>query len=1107
MHQAFVEDWRASMSLPRRAHLHISHSRTPRSSTPRETPVPASALASGNTTHRESSQAAFALSLLTVVCAAGVASAAVVPGASGTSANALRSISRRSVTSEVPAVAAPVGLSHSETLAGLYALLRVWPSHPGGEGVLEQCLPDHRTRSVGATAVPVGGNEALRAGLTAYRDDIQRAVVSLIREAVAASDANTRAAFAEADILMPSRKLLIVEHATALGLPPKVKVYDASHAISLHLRNEEGRWQEFALSLAYEAPALITPVTGDWPHGQIKDRWIAETYGPVFWGERWASIESSIGEKDKIIFTIERNGASISPGWPSPESSVLDSPDMEEIAELLLETVLKRSPRDRREVRGESPMPRSRRDAISDSDGAKALASRLSMTGLKCLAAVVQADKLHQDAISLLWHLWPDAPAEAHTQSLAQVPQEAAPQAPTLPDVIHHEAFDGPYGRGVTWSLPPDVYVEYLPDRAQNGVKVFSIDGELYGASVAHTRKHASDLRPLKDMRAALGPESLCRISRGIGADVDGMCLECHGEQEGEISVTEQGATLAQHQALEASPIVRLRVAIYSRPFSTADGSLAFFAFGRLGHFDEAGVPRVSEHSPVVESSVYPSELYGEMTYYEQATTEGPVGGRRVRLTLGDMHISVPFGTYRDRRGTLHGVVQLSHVIYYRFTMPAGENVRVTHGVHLHQRDAEHRDIRAYRTAQNHRAAAENAIVFPSLTYGEGRTLLQLYLKVWRQSPSPADVWRGLEDISLSVVGARRAIHTLTQAIEHQVAVSRTPPASPGASGLSPPPDVDAELMPMFNRLWSHWQHYPAQAEAFINAISRDFVSRPTPLAVWSQLPFVGDVQTTRDVLSIFETLFADMPSLQSLVGGNARASRDVSDQMRVISGTANIAVAEVTLVDGTRTIYYSMSGLQRRGLRTRESSVRVVDAGKAYRQRQENVISQRRNAPRTGTETTFTEPPHLRFAMAVADLPTYSAATQGTQARTLDTERMILAQIYADYPSGENVVRSIVLCSRMPFCDSCAVNLAMVPYHYPDADLRFYYVSPSLRDRRARDSATSEAPSSTQVPATARRRGRERGGRRSTWAYQPINRTPDRFSPILTDLDVDPGV
>lgn len=1071
MHPSFVEDWRAGMSTPPRELRHVSHSRMRRGTTPRETPAAGSVRDSGNTAPREGSRAAFALGLLTVVCAAGVASAAAVPGvsrASGTATHALRPIGHRRETTEMPGVAAPAGLSHSETLSGLYGLLGVWPTHANGEGVMAQCLPVNPAQAVGAVAVSAYGNEGLRAGLISYRSDIRSAVVSMIREAVATSDEDTRAAFAGAEILVPSRTLLVVERASREGSPPRRMAYDASHAVSLHLRNEDGEWSEFALSLAFEAPALITPVVCGGKRSPLKDRCFAETYGPVFWGERWASIESRIGENDEIRFTLKRAGASIAPGWPSPESSILDSPDMEEVAELLIETVMKHAPRDRREESGASLMPRSRRDAISDGHAVNALASRLSLTGLECLAAVVQAEKLHQHAISLLLHLWPDAPAD--------VRHEAPSHAQSVPALIRHEPFSGAHGRGVTWSLPPDVYVEYLPDRAQNGVKVFSIDGELYGASVAHTRKHASDLRPLEDMRAEWGPESLCRISRGIGADVDGMCLECHGDREGEVSVTEQGATLTQHQAMQTSPMVRLRVAIYSHPFSTPDGSLAFFAFGRLGHFDDAGIPRVSEHSPVVDASVYTTSLSGEMSYYEQATTAGPIGGRRVRLTLGDMRIAVPFGTYRDRRhDVLHGVVQLSHDVYYRFTLPVGADARTTHTVQLHHRLAEHRDIREYRAAQNHRAAAENAIVLPSICYGEARTLLQLYLKVWQHAPSPADVWRGLEDISLSVVEARRAIHTLTQAIEHRVAAFRTPPASPGASGGVPPPEVDAALMPMFNRIWSHWQHYPAQADAFVNAISRDFVSRPAPLAVWSQLPFVGDVQTTRDVLSIFEDLFPGMEDLQGLVSGSARAARDVGDQMREVSGNANVAVAEVTLVDGTRTIYYCLSGLQQRSLSTNLMPVRTVDAGRAYRQRQENVISQRSQSPRTGANAAFTEPPHLRFVVADADLPTYNAASQGPQARTLDTERMILAQIYAEHPAGTNVIRSIMLCSRMPFCDSCAVNLAMVPYHYPDAELRFHYVTQAPRGRRAGDAATSVAPSPTLSPA--RGRGPTSGG------------------------------
>ncbi|MDR3397521.1 MAG: deaminase domain-containing protein [Pandoraea sp.] len=1002
------------------------------------------------------------MGLLAVACAAGVASAAIIPGAPVTG---LRSISRRNALAQVPATVASSTLSHSEALAGIHGLLRVWPTRPDGDGVMAQCLPAPRTRSVGASSVPAGSTEALRAGLTAYRGDIQRAVVTLIRESVAAADAPTRAAFANAEVLIPSRKTLIVEREGAPGSRETRVAYEASHAISLHLRNDEGIWREFALSLAFEAPALITPVVSCGPRNRFGQRCFAQTYGPVFWGERWPSIESRIGENDEIRFTLKTAGATISPGWPSPESSVIDSPDMEEVAELLLDTLTSRSPRDRREAPDGPDVSsglRPRRDALADVGSPRALASRLSMSGLECLAAVVNADKLHHDAIALLQHLWPDAAVQPPHEASDEVVLQAPP--PTLPRVIRHEPFSGPLGRGVAWSLPPDVYVEYLPDRAQNGVKVFEINGELYGASVAHTRKHASDLRLLKDMRAELGAESLCRISRGVGTDVDGVCLECHGDREGEVAVTEQGATVTQHQAMEASPIVRLRVIVYSHPFHTTDGRTAFFAFGRLGHFDDEGVPRVSADSPVVEPSVYPPELNGELTFYEQPTTDGPVGGRRVRLTLGDMRIAAPFGTYRDGGNTLRGVVQLSHDVYYRFTLPVGDTGRSPHQVHLRYRRADHHDIREYRTAQNHRAAAENAIVLPTISYGEARTLLQLYLKVWEHAPTPTDVWRGLDDISLSVVEARQAIRALTRAIEHRVSEFRAQPVAEGASGFSSPPEVDAALMPMFNHLWRHWQHYPAQAEAFINAISRDFVSRPAPLAVWSQLPFVGDVQTTRDVLSIFETLFPDLQNLQGHVTGQARAAREVGELMRAVSGGANIAVAEVTLVDGTRTIYYCRSGLQSKTLKTNRTTVRIVDAGKEYARRKQNVIAQRRKAAPDGGGRTFTEPPALRFAMADADLPTYNAATRGPQSRTLDTERLILAQIYADHPLGTGVIRSIVLCSRLPFCDSCAVNLAMVPYHYPDAALRFYYVAPSARDRLPEPSAMPATPMPTEA-------------------------------------------
>lgn len=1071
-HLSFVDDWRAGAPMLRREVRQATHVRTTRRLISPQTRPAQAPRESGRAPDREVSRAVFALTLLTV---AGVASAATMSsGAPGSQAASLGALGRRSLFTESMAALPPVLPSHSAAVSGINALLGARPSHPASGDVLAQCVPVGHAQPLGISPAPANSDEAQRAGLMTYREDLQRVVVSMIREAVAASDDVTRAAFANAEVLSPRYMVLRVKKRDAQGQRIPL-LYVAPYGIALYLRDERGRWQAFALSLSPNAPSLVTPIAACGPRGRLGTWCLAETLGPVFWGERWASIESSIDEGDDLRFMGTRAGATVSPGWPSPETPVLDSPDMEEVAEILLEKVTHNDAQDPGGRPVGTRFPRLPRHATlratGDASGPSALASRLALSGLECLAAVVRTGTFDQSAIALLQHLWPDAPARLPDGTATS---QSPASAPVL-ETFFRESFSGPLGRGVQWSLPPDVYVEYLPDLAQNGVKVFQIDGELYGAAVARTRKHASDLRPLKDMRAELGPESLCRISRGVGADVDGMCLECHGEQEGEVSVTEQGATVTQHQAIEASPLVRLRVAIYSEAVSTSDGGLAFFAFGRLGHFDEAGVPRVSAQSPVVDPSVYASELNGELTYYEQASTDGPVGGRRVRLTLGNMPIAAPFGTYRDRHGTLHGVVQLSHDVYYRFTLPVGDAERSTHQVHLHYRQAEHHDIREYRTAQNHRAAAENAIVLPTISYGDARTLLQLYLKVWEDAPSPAEVWRGLEDISLSVVEARRAIHTLTQAIEHRVAASRTPAASPRASGSSPPQEVDAALMPMFNRLWSRWQGYPTQAEAFINAISRDFVSRPAPLAVWSQLPFVGDVQTARDVLSIFETLFPDMHNLQELVNGSPRAARDVGDQMREVSGNANIAVAEVTLVDGTRTIYYSMSGLQRRELRTSASNVRIVDAGRAYKRRQDNVIYQRRKALRTGTDVTFTEPPHLRYAMADVDLPTYNAATQGAQARTLDTERMILAQIYADHPSGENVIRSIVMCSRMPFCDSCAINLAMIPYHYPDAELRLYYVAPSPRDRQARGGATSEAPS--PAPAAAQPPGRTGDG------------------------------
>jgi hypothetical protein len=1057
---AFVDDWRAGLSMPCRRAV---QTQAPLRPAPQPLSTEPVARAAVGATRREIPNAAFALGLLAVVCTTGVAVAAVAPGASVAGP---RSISRREVRIEAGPTTAPIALPHSDAVSGIHALLRVWPYRPDGGGVMAQCLPAPHARSLGRPPAPADSREALRAGLEAYRGDIQCAIVALIRESVATSDAQTRAAFADAEVLRPTRKSMYVERARRPGSPPKLIVYDASHAISLHLRGADGIWREFALSLSHDAPAIITPLHNVGSADSVGERRLAETYGPIFWGERWSSIESRIGEGDKVRFALAVAGATVSAGWPHPDSSVLDSPDMEEIAELLIETVVKRAPRDRRRVSDVHVETRSRRHAADDIGGPAALASRLTMSGLECLAAMVRADTLHQDAIALLLHLWPETPIAASAQPTP------TPTPPPLPRFIKHEPFSGPLGRGVQWSLPPNVYVEYLPDLTQNGVKVFDIDGVLYGATVAHTRKHASDLRPLDDIRRERAPEALCRISRGTGIDIDGMCLECHSERPGEITVTEQGATLTQHQVMDASPLARLRVAVYSRLSRAEDGGHVFFAFGRLGRLDEHGIPHISQDSPLVDPSVYTPELDGELSFYEQSTTEGPVGGRRVRLTLGDMRIAAPFGTYRDRDGALHGVVRLSSDVYYRFNVPENDEGESSPRVSLHLRPAKHRDIRAYRTAQHHRAAAENAAVLPTIAYGDARTFLQLYLKLWQQAPSPADVWRGLEDISLSVIEARQAVRDLTQAIEHRVAASRTPPASPGASGFSQPPGIDASLMPMFNRLWSHWQHYPAQADAFINAIARDFVSRPAPLAVWSQLPFVGDVETTRDVLSIFETLFPGMSGIQALAGGTVRAARDVGDRMRAVSRNANIAVAEVTLVDGTRTIYYCLSGLQRTTLHTNTPSVRIVDAGRAYARRDHNVIAQRRTAARSGQEVIFTEPPELRLAMADADLPTFNAATGGVQSRTLDTERMILAQIYADYPVGENVVRSIVLCSRLPFCDSCAVNLAMVPYHYPDAELRFYYVAPSPRDRRPQPDTT---PAPLAVTASAAAAGQAR--------------------------------
>lgn len=1071
--RAFAEDWRAGVPMPLRASRNAARSQTNRRPIPQQGRAAEARVGAAAPARPGVSNAAFALGLLTVVCTAGVAAATVAPSGPATG---LRSLARRNALVEPPASAAPIALSHSEAISGVHAMLRVWPTRSDGGGVMAQCLPAPDTRSLGVSPAPAESREALKTGLTAYRKDIQHAIVAMIREAVAAMDEETRAAFADAEVLIPGRAWVTIVRAGKSGAPPTRSRHTASHAISLHLRDEQGTWRAYALSLAREAPALVMPMVPCSPLGCY-----AATYGPVLWGERWPSIRSRIEEDDEVKFSLHVAGATISPGWPFPDSSVLDSPDLEEVAELLIETVTKRAPRDRRELAGDTFGGRSRRETAGDLGGPGALASRLTRSGLECLAAMVRAERLHEDAIALLQHLWPARSAEPS--------RDSAPQRTPLPAVIKRESFSGELGRGVQWVLPPDVYVEYLPDLTQNGVKVFEIDGVRYGAMVARTRKHASDLRLLEDIRREMGPESLCRISRGMGADVDGMCLECHSEREGEMTVTEQGATLTQHQVVETSPLVRLRVVVTSQLVHAADGSSTFFAFGRIGSLDGQGTPRVSADSPLVDPSVYTPELDGELTYYEQPTTDGPIAGRRVSLTLGNMRVSAPFGTYRSRSNALRGVVQLSPDVYYRFALPDGDAGDSARPVRLHYRSATHRNIRAYRIAQHHRAAAENAIVLPTISYGEARTLLQLYLKIWEQAPSPADVWGGLDDISLSVVQARQAIRDLTQAIERRVAAFRTSPDSldePDASGPSPAPIVDAALMPMFNRLWSHWQHYPVHAEAFIGAIARTFVSRPAPLAAWSQLPFVGDVQTTREVLSIFETVLPGMSGLQALARGTARSARDVGERIRAVSRNANIAIAEVTLVDGSRTIYYCLSGLQRTPLPTNAPTVRFVDAGRAYAQREQSVIEQRERASHSDENRVFTEPPELRFAMADADLPTYNAATGGSQSRTLDTERMILAQIYADHPIGENVVRSIVLCSRLPFCDSCSVNLAMVPYHYPDAELRFYYVAPSPRDRRA---GASTAPS-TSTTASAH-------GAAQSWARANAGADPHEHSSL----------
>ncbi|MFJ2991313.1 hypothetical protein [Pandoraea sp. NPDC087047] len=1107
----FADDWRAGGALPRTGNRHPARSRSSR--------TVASTRDADGASPRDVANATFARTLLTVagvvgvVGVAGMAAGANVPAGPFTR---LRTIGRNNALSAPIASPPPATFAPSEAVSGIRSLLRMRPERDEGGRVAPQCLPAPHARALGISPVPADSDDALSMGLSAYREDLQRVVVASIRDAVANADADTREAFANAEVLRPRHISLRVSRNGAKGWPPP-SVYLAPYGIALHLRDERGRWRAFAISLSSQAPSLVTPITPCGPRNRLGTWCLAKALGPVLWGERWASVESKIDDTDEVSFLSTRAGATVSPGWPSPDTPVLESPDMEEVAEVLLERVIGSASWGYGITPTDAPLQRPRRDAVAmpgaQAPASHALASRLTVSGLECLAAVIRTGTLHEHALALLQHLWPANPANPANPAVApngrvSLSEPAAPIAVDFP----HESFSGPFGRGVQWALPADVYVEYRPELTQNGVKVFEIDGTLYGTTVAKTRKHASDLRPLDDLRRELGPLALCRISRGVGIDVDGMCLECHTEREGEVSVTEQGATVAQHQPLDASPLVRLRVAVYSQPFEAADGRRQFFAFGRLGEFDTHDVPHVAPDSPLVDPAVYAPELNGDLAYYEQATTDGPVGARRVHLTLGDMQVAAPFGTYRDRHGTLHGVVQLSRDVFYRFTPPGDEGdaggvetaTSSPQQIHLQYRHREHRDIREYWIAQHHRAAAENAIVLPTISYGETRTLLQLYLRIWEQAPSPADVWRGLEDIPLSVMQARQAVSQLTQAIEHRVASARAGALSDAMASTSSPPVVDPDLLPTFNRLWAHWQRYPAQSDAFVNAVARDFMSRPAPLAVWSQLPFTSDPQTTREVLAIFETVFPGMADLQSLVTGNLRGVRAVQDQMREVSRNANIAVAEVTLADGTRTIYYCLSGRQRTPVPTNPPTVRFVDAGRAYVQRERNVITQQRNeqrgaarspqspsarfpqAPRSSQSPQSprpsqqpqqpqpTEPPELRFAMADADLPTYNAVSGDAKTRTLDTERLILAQIYADHPAGENVVRSIVMCSRMPFCDSCAVNLAMVPYHYPDAALRFYYVAPTPRYRVSpamTTPATSDAPQPSGTHSSRRSR------------------------------------
>ncbi|AKM32330.1 hypothetical protein AB870_22850 [Pandoraea faecigallinarum] len=1058
----FVDDWRGNRSSRRR--------NGQRAASGRRADATMAPEAGTHALRPGVSHAAFALSLLALTSLAASASGARRP-------------ERSNALPEAQSAMRPAMPSQSHLSAGVFGLLTSGPGRDVTRDVDTVCLPPADMQPLGVTRLASNGTEALRAGRTAYRRDVQRALAILIRDAVAACGSDTREAFANAEVLIPFRTSLIVDHAGGRDLPAQRVMYDATHAIVLMLRSPAGEWRQYALSLSGSAPGLVSPLLNCVPRHTFWPRCFAQTHGATLWGDNWPSIASRIAQDDDLRFWDRRAGASISPGWPSANATVLDSPDLDEVAELLLDTVQQHLPRDRRHAPGDASGARLPRQAQPDKaasiDEVRGLAARMTMAGFGCLAAVVHPDSLRHDAIALLSHLWPETAREPAQGNMAD------PVAKTLASqhgehvTYEREPFDGPLGRGVQWILPPDTYVEYRPDLTQNGVQVFDVDGVLYGATVAHTRKHASHLRPLDEIRAEAGPHSLCRISRGMGTDVDGMCLECHSERAGQVTVTEQGATVTQHQIVEASPVLRLRVAIYAQTFEAADGARRFFAFGRLGEFDEDDMPHVRPEAPRVDASVYLQTLDGELAFFEQATTDGPVGGRRVHLVLGGMRIAVPFGTYRDAHGILHGVAQVSQDVYYRFALAHGDAGATRRHVRLSRRDAQDRDIREYWRAQRHRAAAENAIVLPTISYGETRTLLQLYLRMWEQSPSPAAVWRGLEDVPLTVSQARRAVSQLARAIEHRVASARA--AREGAGEVddlrASPPHVDPALLPTFHQLWSHWQRYPAQADAFVNAIARDFVSRPSPLAVWSQLPFTGDVQTTRNVLSLFEEVFPRMSGLQALVTGRARAARDVQERLRELSRNANIALAEVTLVDGTRTIYYCLSGLQRATLPTNAPGARLVDAGRAYAQREHSVIAQRRGGAAGQRPEDPTEPPALRLVMADANLPTYHAASGEAKARTLDTERLILAQIYMDHPAGEGVVRSIVMCSRMPFCDSCAVNLAMTPYHYPDAELRFYYVAPSPRDKKqARATpATVDAVSDTR-PAPSRAPGNPPG-------------------------------